>query len=385
MWTRRIFLAILLLAWGTFCVASRQYDAPLWQAIANAFRSASSIPKQRPPHYPPNHAFHDISVGDLARNAYLRRFQSQRPVEFTTDARGFRINGQARTDNAQVVLIGDSYGAGAEARDEDTVAGRLSALLQVPVYNQSFPIRPRMETLDNFLKDKAWLNSKLRVVVFVRVLHMVIKEANALPFRPEAVSRKPSIPQILKRVKSQLESSNKLRKWLREQYADLKFRVTHSHPYLRHYKGQDILVWPPANQKILGHRRGAPQAYVRELKNFADKLKDRGISFVFVPVPEAFTIYPELLTNNETKRLKKPSFLNDMMDACSSQKVNCINVVPQFRANRDPYLYLNNDQHWTSRAMRLTAETIAPFVERLLARPRKPKLPSKNPTHKPVQ
>lgn len=383
MWTRRVFLFLAFFSWTALCVGAHQYNQPLLKMISGAIAAAQRPPRPRSKRFPKNHKFNDTSLGDLARNTRLKMFQGKRAVVFSTDNRGYRQNGSASIENTQVLVIGDSYGVGAGQADADTFPAQLNKRLGVPVYNQSHNLPPTTEFFDDFLNDKGWLNAPhLKAIVIIRALRMATAEGNHLASggttkrkpRPQAPPA-PSLADIIRVVKTRIEQGSKLRKWFQDTHETLKFRVLNRHSYVRKHNNVNILTLPAGAQQLLGHRGGAANALAERLRSFSKTLEERGVSVFMVAVPEALTTYPELLRPNEVKRLRHPSFLDELLQKCDELKLNCVDLRPVFQANREPYLYLKNDSHWTARAAALAARVVAQAVE--------PKLKATRPTQPP--
>ncbi len=87
--------------------------------------------------FPPNTRYdNQKSYGDLANLGNLRDFRQYRHEIFTTDFRGFRNLSQFESNSRpDILLVGDSFGAGAGVTDMDSPSVRLYAALHRKVYN----------------------------------------------------------------------------------------------------------------------------------------------------------------------------------------------------------------------------------------------------------
>ena len=85
----------------------------------------------------------------------------------------------------------------------------------------------------------------------------------------------------------------------------------------------------------------------------------RGTRFVFSPIPESGTIYPELFPPEAQARLARPSYLDQVLARAEAQGVPAVDLRPPLRASRWPYLYLRDDSHWAPRAADLCAQAWA--------------------------
>src|SRR5258708_8130839 len=91
--------------------------------------------------FPPNTRYdNQKSYGDLANLGNLREFRQYRHEIFTTDFRGFRNLSQSESNSRpDILLVGDSFGAGAGVTDMDSPGVQLSAALHPNVYNAAGP------------------------------------------------------------------------------------------------------------------------------------------------------------------------------------------------------------------------------------------------------
>jgi hypothetical protein len=90
------------------------------------------------------------------------------------------------------------------------------------------------------------------------------------------------------------------------------------------------------------------------------------VRFVFAPVPESGTIYPEIFLEVDRRRIASPSFFELLL---ARSRAGGVDLRPMFRENAWPYLYQHDDTHWNGRAVAWTAGAIS---EQLRQRPKPP-------------
>ncbi len=88
-------------------------------------------------HYQRMVRFETVSHGDLIDISGLREHRVQRPIRFETDEYGYRNSASADDRPLDVVVLGDSYGAGASTTQEATFAALLETRYGHRTYNLS--------------------------------------------------------------------------------------------------------------------------------------------------------------------------------------------------------------------------------------------------------
>jgi hypothetical protein len=141
-------------------------------------------------------------------------------------------------------------------------------------------------------------------------------------------------------------------------------------PYLRRLPtGDEVLALSLREQGLLlsAEQRKVDHC-IEMVVAFSKILESRGVDFIFSPVPESGTIYPELFAPEERTRVPASSFLDRLITGVRDRGVHVVDLRPVFEASRTPYLYLPDDTHWNGRATRLAAEAWSEAVrERPLA------------------
>lgn len=92
--------------------------------------------------YLPNVRYSGAAYGDLAAMSGDREFREERDITFITDAHGFR-NGPLQVDGPyDLLILGDSFGAGTGTSQEETWAAILNDQAGIRTYNLSMPGGP---------------------------------------------------------------------------------------------------------------------------------------------------------------------------------------------------------------------------------------------------
>ncbi len=354
------FLAVWGAAWLALFAVSLPWQAPEFRAWEHLYD-----PDTR--RFEPNQRVAMEVVGDLGWKSWVRELQDPRPTTFSVDRFGFR--NPDRTAPPRYVVIGDSYAAGAGLSDDETLAARLSQEVGEPVYNfaTQYLNGPAL-----FFREARFAESPPEVVVWSPV-------ARAIRPRPLFVKgleqRRPNglagIGDDFAALVRRVEEGNRLRRELRFVQQGIQFR-RRGHRYARTLPGgETVLALSLAEQGLLvpPHVRGVA-ACVAMLTQLHAVLAGAGVRFVFAPIPEVGSIYPELYDPRERAFLADPSFLDVLLEGAQSAGVPVMDLRPVFRASREPYLYQRDDTHWGPRAVELAARALAPRLTLEVASPR---------------
>jgi len=117
-----------------------------------------------------------------------------------------------------------------------------------------------------------------------------------------------------------------------------------------HLSEQELLLTP--EQREVDH-------CIEMVALFANILEQAGVRFVFSPIPESGTIYPELFDTAEYRALPVDSFLDQLVAGVRQRGVEVVDLTEVYRRTPTPYLYLPDDSHWNARAADLAARSWA--------------------------
>ncbi len=94
----------------------------------------------------------------------------------------------------------------------------------------------------------------------------------------------------------------------------------------------------------------------------ADLCRTRGVRFLVVIIPVAAQVEPR-----HGPRLESVSYQRRVSEYCASHGIDCLDLLPGFRAASapgSPRLYLQHDQHWTPAGHELAARLVAACLSR---------------------
>jgi hypothetical protein len=102
---------------------------------------------------------------------------------------------------------------------------------------------------------------------------------------------------------------------------------------------------------------------VAAIAGFRDQLKSRGSELIGLPVPGKPAIHPEKLARRAGGGVRSPAL--DTIARLRASGIEVVNLFELFgRKGGEPY-YLPRDTHWSGRAARLAAETVAHRIREL--------------------
>lgn len=353
-WTRAgvllpALVALLALAdLGARFVPLRRLAFRPWEALREpAGRGAPFLPGRRAEWRP---------HGDLAALGGVPFPADRRREVFTTDAAGFRNSGNMSGDGpVGVVVLGDSFIAGAGLSDEDTLAARLRETAGPRVFNAGgLPVWTR-ERLDEVLAISGL--GAGGVVVYG------LSEPASLPFAPTprraGAGRAAPLPEgpgsdlgvsrlgiLARRLGSRLAAAARLS------------------------PGGDVVRRRLANgdaMLFLGTRSGAPEPVTADaVESWAELREDlgaRGIGLLVLLIPGKDVVYEDLLS--EPLPPRPPSAAAALARALARRGVPVLDLGPGLRsaaraglASRR-YVYWRDDTHWSPLGVRVAAKELA--------------------------
>lgn len=317
----------------------------------------------------PNRRVEMTEIGDLGFRSWIGPLQHLRDGRFSTDRYGFR--NPPGIERPRVVLLGDSFVAGAGLRDEHVLAAQLGALLGEPVYSLAAEIA---NSPSLYLSDPRFFHDPPRVVVFAPI-NRLVKPLRLHPIPP--LAQRPSrqtpawtlasIAEEMRRTNRVLGRDNGLSRAMRYAYNGLSYRLF-GHPDVVVADGEPAIALALHEQKcFLTPEQRELAATVATTKRFADLATTRGVTLIYAPVPDSAEVYPELFREEQRARCAQPSLFDRLVPEARAAGLIAVDLREVFRASKTPYLYLRDDSHWNPRAVGLAAEALAERIRPLLA------------------
>ena len=301
------------------------------------------------------------AYGDLANIANLPQNRQFHEEEFHTDGAGYRNRQTPARPFRGILLVGDSFAAGAGVPDEQSLGEQISKATGLAVYNAAGAY--------NVAKLVTELEMEQGLVIWQQ------SERTAIPL--------PSVPR----------ARGAKRTW-RGRIQELKQQATFRYSGYWHYSPLGIVFGRPVrllqNDRVLPNpSRGS--VFVAKLQNWREmlfawpevanydrdrpapaeyfvrlngRLEQKGLRLLVLLVPDKYVVYHDLIVPAQRPADRMPYFSiveQHMADA----DVPVLNLVPLFRKRAaellpgDDYLYWLDDSHWNARGIHEAAEAIA--------------------------
>ena len=360
----RTFVLAFLLLYGVVLSVGLRFEVPFhrpWEQLVLDDNSG----------FAPSTRVETIAVGDLGHEAGIPSLRVPRLVRFTTDAAGFR--NPTFEEPPQVVTVGDSFTAGAGLDDADTLARQLAAKTGLRVYNRG---AGTLAGPAHYLSDGRFFRRPPGVVVYcpsqrgldARSLKPVSRslertEPSLWPRPSELLG--PGAGDAIRRTLRRVERYQGLSRLAIDSLGEVRFRLL-GHPWVGVAEGAPALRLPARTAGFdRADRVEGVDATVAMVRRFAGLVAQRGVALVFCPIPDAGDVYPELYSEAARRRFVNPPIVDRVVAAARRAGLRVVDLPALFRAHRSPYLYWRDDSHWAPHAVALTAEALAPVVQRL--------------------
>jgi hypothetical protein len=258
----------------------------------------------------------------------------------TTDALGFRSTPLA-SRNYPVVVSGDSTIWGCGLSDEETLPYLLSEKLGLPVYNASRTDLPNALLHPDLQQVKVVVDGrterKIEGYVFQWYGHV------GSEFRPLAhgiLDRWETFFEVSPERYSPVARLSKVPERLFTDLEALWNGADVPYLYVEHQHGPADLA--SAVQHIVARQRW---------------LRQRGIRYLFLPIPAKQTLYkPDV----DPYTL---SYLRRLYRALRARRVEVVDLLTSFEVEKERGLFQKYDTHWNTHGVRLAAEVVAEYLE----------------------
>jgi lysophospholipase L1-like esterase len=296
------------------------------------------------------------SSGDLAHHT---SFAIPKRVKWITDRYGYRKK-DAEGMKPQVVIIGDSNIAGIGLTQEEMLSEVLEEQLKVPVY----PYAP-VGSINTFLKDFRFKKDSPKVVI----VSIIERDILRIPF-PKLSSRR-------ERFHSFYEWRDKVEqtRWVQSVgvMLDRLFKMNMLN-YIRARIGNrtsgDFHCFPSefgpmffvqgeAANKEVSHEH--LHTAIKTMEAYDQVLKQKGIRFIFLPIPNKENIYHGFLPDS-----RRPVFLEQLIQELKKRKIETVDTQKAFEdeyCKNSALLFFLDDSHWNPRGVRLAADRTAKLIE----------------------
>ena len=312
----------------------------IWETI-----SVNTVRLMSGPFYPNMH-LKMVEEGELAPHT---PFAKKKLVEWRTDEYGYR-NSDTKHD---VLLIGDSNITGAKLSQEETLAAVLEHKIDKDVYSFAPATVNRFLATDRFEADPPELvivSSIERRIPELQAVGASGIGSNVRNFTGNLINSSPALTSLA-------VTADRISKFGLYHYTLANIdRATGRREYIA-YDNEFFIEGEIANRDFseeeINHIADVLQGYKHVLA-------ERGIRFLFLPIPNKENIYYQLLPSQ-----KKATFLPRLMAKLDERGVEYVNTQNPFdslyQQNQVP-LYPADDAHWNHVAVKVAAQLVAEHV-----------------------
>ncbi|GAB3203152.1 hypothetical protein GCM10027293_31950 [Pontibacter aydingkolensis] len=305
----------------------------IWETI-----SVNKMLVMSGPFYPNMHLKME-EEGELAPHT---PYAEKRVVEWYTDAYGYR-NRDLKCD---VLLIGDSNITGAKLSQDETLAEVLERQLGKDVYSFA------PATVNRFLATDRFIETPPELVIVSSI-------ERRIPELPPVGAN--GLNSKLRNASGNLISSSQALTWMAVT-ADRISKLGLYHKTLANlersfgkkeyisYNNEFFIEGDTANRTFSEEEI---QYIADVLEGYKKALEERGIKFIFMPIPNKENIYYELLPSK-----KKPDFLPRLMAELQKRKIDAVDLQTNFEdlyQRKHVSLYPADDAHWNDVAVKVAA------------------------------
>ena len=101
------------------------------------------------------------------------------------------------------------------------------------------------------------------------------------------------------------------------------------------------------------------------LKEYKTYFSEKGIEFVFIPIPDKETIYSKKLPNSYIQYSNYTGYMNDLTKQLEKENITVINLYEQYIIEREVVFHLD-DSHWNGRGVEIAVNQT---IEKLNLKP----------------
>ena len=305
--------------------------------------------------YPRMHLAAIEPGGDLANRA-----ESAIPkrMDFQTDEYGFR-NSVGKAPSCKIVIVGDSYAASGLCAQE-----MLTGVLGRKLHENIYSFAP--SNMNDFLNQAAFQRYSPSIVIFCCVeRNLRALCAPLAPLPPGGPGKGWVAPffgkQWFQNFMVWLDRVLKLPGW---HHFYWRIHENDAPKSLAALKTGPLLFLQGDAARI-----DVPESFTERtadvVESYQKALKERGIRFIVVPVPNKESVYYGFLAHKNP-----PIYLHKIIKALKKRHIETIDLQTVFEKaaqGNKGYLYYPDDSHWNLAGIEVAANGLVPIIERLEA------------------
>lgn len=305
----------------------------------------------------PNMKIHKIEKGDMAPHS---AFAVKREVQWQTDRYGYRKR-NTPIKRHEIIIVGDSMAAGGGLTQKEMFSEVLKERLGVSVYLYS----PRR--LSSFLKDPRFIRYPPDIVIFETAENQIAL-LTPLSERQKAAKEEGSVVEFFRKSR-EIPWVQSLGIFLDRAYKNnmlnyfralLRRKVVPEKQRYNYRAGSMLFLEGVAANKDIPKEH--IDAHAQMIEGYCRAVQERGIRFIFLPVPNKETIYHDLLPDP-----KRPVYLDHLMSEVKKKGVETINLQDAYEREYHKHstlLYWLDDTHWNAKGVQIAADLMEKMVKK---------------------
>lgn len=324
--------------------------------------------------YRPNIYYEGENYGDLAAMLSGNKYRQWRKIRFITDNYGFVNNKHNENKITDVIILGDSFGAGTGTTQEKSWGNVLGNNEELNIYNFSIPGSPQ-QSLIHFCREIDRLNVDENTIILFTVFSgndlddyypRVLNSNNVIWFNKK---------QTIKNEINRFRNKSRLLLW--------KFPP--------HQTDKNIVMIHKLFDKYLLFNRNYYHAIKRtydevkvhpnyfELKNtilkMNEKVNNRNLNLIVVLFPPKSEVYSHIIEGEELHKFNytKTGFSNVLFQLCKSENIkyydmkqDLVEIAETELLENNKLLYWYDDSHFNELGNYYVAELLAKKIRILL-------------------
>jgi hypothetical protein len=292
---------------------------------------------------------HKIEEGDLG---YRTKYAIKKDVVWQTDEYGYRNN--LIRDKYDIVIIGDSNIAGSGLSQDQILSSVLIQKTNLSVY--SYSSAGVSSNINGFLSDKRFFENPPKIVIVGSIERRIAD----LPELEKKITIKNnfeirSLTKIIEKMDSILKMS-----MFRYYYAIISEKISPRKIIVNEKTGMLFYNIGLENQKLnkINFNRS-----VDNIKSYKKVLEERGIQFIFLPIPDKENIYAYDLPERFKSFRNDSEFLMDFIKELKKNNITVIDTLNIFKNQKEKGLFQLDDTHWNQNGVNITADLIKEVIE----------------------
>jgi len=299
------------------------------------------------------------AYGDLASLSNCIDCRRYRPMIIHADGRGFANTQSSGSYNA--ILVGDSFGIGAEQPSDATLGSQISQRTGLSIYNACWPGRTiTREQLMELIDQLGMTGGTVFYELMDRSLGSVLSsEEDPAPMRINQWSKNAEyspLANLSRQIVGRLHNGQLMPN------PDLANAARKTLP-----DGQTILFFNEDLQNATPRKTAFFAKYFRVLNK---ELHQRGFRLIVILVPSKYTVYQPLIKDARgTNKSKAMRELENQLDVPVANTTTALQQAAAEALKHGELLYWPDDTHWNAEGVRVAAaqiqsEYLADFSQR---------------------